>query len=129
MEKRIQFMKVFIGTVGSRGDVQSVLALFLELRARGHDVLLAGPRKGLSGRESWHARMCLWEGMSWSLWRMAYPLVSPLLCFLFTDFWKREFESSLKKCMIKPRFLWIVCSVLKGDENCRSSRSRRAYDG
>lgn len=36
-------MKIILVTVGSRGDVQPMLALSLALKARGHDVLLAGP--------------------------------------------------------------------------------------
>lgn len=36
-------MKIFLATVGSRGDVQPMLALSLALKARGHEVLLAGP--------------------------------------------------------------------------------------
>jgi UDP:flavonoid glycosyltransferase YjiC (YdhE family) len=42
-------MKIVIATCGSRGDVQPVLALALELKARGHDVLLAAPPEN----ESW----------------------------------------------------------------------------
>jgi vancomycin aglycone glucosyltransferase len=33
-------MKVLISSIGSRGDVQPILALALELRALGHDVRL-----------------------------------------------------------------------------------------
>lgn len=36
-------MKIILVTYGSRGDVQPMLALSLELKSRGHDVLLAGP--------------------------------------------------------------------------------------
>lgn len=36
-------MKIVLATVGSRGDVYPILALSLALKARGHEVLLAGP--------------------------------------------------------------------------------------
>lgn len=36
-------MKIVLVTVGSRGDVQPMLALSLALKERGHEVLLAGP--------------------------------------------------------------------------------------
>jgi UDP:flavonoid glycosyltransferase YjiC (YdhE family) len=42
-------MKIVLVTVGSRGDVQPMLALSLALKARGHAVLLAGPPE----REAW----------------------------------------------------------------------------
>ena len=36
-------MRVLLSTVGSRGDVQPLLALALELRARGHQARLCAP--------------------------------------------------------------------------------------
>jgi UDP:flavonoid glycosyltransferase YjiC (YdhE family) len=36
-------MNILLATFGSRGDVQPMLALSLELKAKGHNVLLAGP--------------------------------------------------------------------------------------
>lgn len=36
-------MKIVLATIGSRGDVQPMLALALGIKAKGHDVLLAGP--------------------------------------------------------------------------------------
>jgi UDP:flavonoid glycosyltransferase YjiC (YdhE family) len=36
-------MKIFMATYGSRGDVQPLVALALGLKARGHQIILAGP--------------------------------------------------------------------------------------
>ena len=46
-------MKIVLATVGSRGDVQPMLALSLALKTKGHDVLLVGPPE----RADWAAAL------------------------------------------------------------------------
>ena len=46
-------MKIVLVTVGSRGDVQPMVALALALQAGGHQTVLAGPPERAAWPESW----------------------------------------------------------------------------
>jgi hypothetical protein len=53
MKKETTSMKILISSIGSRGDVQPMMALALELRALGHDTLLCVPPNFKSWVESY----------------------------------------------------------------------------